>query len=245
MYTLITSIAFLSLLGVSTIEPHQGNILVHSANSEVLMLQEDFTGSFLMEVTEMKNGKPAKNKSFKIAYYIDKNKVAMIPQMEDGQTPTMIYNLEDKTILTLMDQGGNKVGIKMKMPNLDQSEVDADKWAFNITPTDEQKEIDGYTCKKYLMESEESSGYAWVTEEVAIDYEKIFNFLDLGKKGKNSKLSGFGDMKGMALEAYTKSKGKEEAFEMKIKDLVVGTVDKEVFDVSEYSITNMSGMGGN
>src|SRR5690606_35743849 len=123
-------------------------------------------------------------------------------------------------------------------------EDEVEKWNFEIAPTNETKDIDGYKCKKYLISSDDNSGYVWVTEDVDIDYDKIFNFMDLDKKKKNSRLSDFDDLNGMALEAYTEDKKKNEAFEMKIKNLMIGKVDQSIFDVSAYSITDMTSMGG-
>ena len=50
-------------------------------------------------------------------------------------------------------------------------------------------------------------------------------------------------MKGFPMESYTKSKSKDEAYEMKVLNLEIGKVDKDVFDTSGYIITEMSNMG--
>ena len=99
----------------------------------------------------------------------------------------MIYNIEEETITILMDQNGQKMGFKMKVPEVKLEDKQTESLKFTITPTNETKTISGYPCKKYLVDSEDNTGYAWVTEDVTVDFEKIFNFLKFQQKGSRKK----------------------------------------------------------
>lgn len=209
-------------------------------------VDEDVVATFTMEVSELKNGKPTKNDAMRMTYYLNGEEIAIKPEMDDKQETVMIYNTESQTITTLIDQKGEKSGMKMKMPKMKMNSEDMDDIDFTVTPTDETKTIQGYECKKYLIESSDYTGHAWITEEVDINFQRIFSFLNNKKKG-NSKMPKFGNMDGFAMETYSKNKKKDEEYLMKIVDLKVGEVDESIFDTSGYAITDMSNlmnMGG-
>lgn len=247
MKTLFTLTIFLvaftcSIVGAET--KRKGLENPSFSNTEIIAQPEanDFVGSFTMNITEYKNGKPSKSSPMKINLYFKGDLVAFVPTLKEGQYTTMIYNLKEKSVTTLIDQEGEKTGMKMKIPGMLLKEEEKDKFDFTITPTDEQKTIAGYSCRKYLTESVESSGYVWVTEEIDLDYSRVFEFLNIEKKKSNNSMSSLRDLKGFALEAYSKNKEKDEAYEMKISDLNIGKVNEEIFDISEYTITDMSSM---
>lgn len=254
MKALITSLLFSCFLFISInlVASFASDVNLKSSGDATiepyLAVEETEVAMFTMEVIEMKKGKPSKNGTMRMTYYLNGEHIAIRPELEDEQETVMIYNIDNRIITTLIDQKGKKTGMKMKMPKMniksDDSE-DVDDFDFSFTPTNETKTIQGYACKKYLIESSDHAGYAWITEEVDIDFAKMFSFLN--KKKDNSKMMKFGDLKGFAMESYSKSKKKDEEYEMKIVDLKVGEVDESIFDTSDYEITDMTNllnMGG-
>lgn len=202
----------------------------------------EFIGSFSMEVTEYKKGKMSKDSPMKIHYYFDEYKIAFIPEAEDQQSPTLIYDLREKTITTLVDDNGEKSGMKMKMPKIKVKDKDGSGDLYGkIEKTDETKAIDGYQCRKYLIENEDTKGYAWVTEDMDINYGKLFSFISMDK-GKNSNSLTPMDIQGIPLESHTESKKKNEAYDSVINNIKSGEVDESIFDTSEYEITDMSNL---
>lgn len=209
---------------------------------EVILQSNDFVGSFTMHFTELKKGKPAKNSPMKVTYYFNKNQVAFVPDAVKGDQTTMIYNLENKMVTTLVDSKGEKTGMRMKMPNINIEAKTGDASSYSLTPTDERKTIDGYACRKYLMETDEYTGHTWVTEEADINYAKLFSFLNTGQKNNKVSPAALKDLKGFAMETYTKSKRGDVEVEMKVTDLTVGKVNEDVFDTSDYNITDMTSL---
>lgn len=211
------------------------------SKNESIQQEGDFTGSFTMSITEIKKGKPTKNSPVKIDYYFKDDQVAFVPEAHKGQKTMMIYDFKDRMVTTLMDKDGEKTGMKIKMPKIKINDKFDDQ-EYTIKATDEKKTIEGFACRKYLIESEENAGYAWITEDAKIDYEKIANYLNLDQK--KLKISGptLQDLKGFAMEIYTKSKKKEEAYEMKVTNLSIGKLSNDVFDISEYAVTDMSSL---
>lgn len=208
---------------------------------EVIQQSNDFVGSFTMHFTELKKGKPTKNSPMKVAYYFNKNKIAFVPEAAKGDRTTMIYSLDDRVVTTLVDSKGEKTGMRMKMPKINIEEKTGDASSYSITPTDERKTIEGYACRKYLIESDEYTGHSWITEEANIDYARLFDFLNVGQKNSVS-APALKDLKGFAMETYTKSKKGDVEVEMKVTDLSVGKVDENIFDTSDYNVTDMSSL---
>lgn len=207
-----------------------------------ILQSNDFVGSFIMHFTELKKGKPTKNSPMKVAYYFNKNQVAFVPESTKGDRTTMIYSLEDRVVTTLVDSKGEKSGMRMKMPKINIEGKTGDASSYSVTPTDERKTIEGYACRKYLLESDEYTGHTWITEEANIDYAKLFDFLNAGQKNNNLSLAALKDLKGFAMETYTKSKKGDVEIEVKISDLTVGKVDENIFDTSDYNITDMTSL---
>ena len=249
MKALVTSIAFLLLFSTSSFKVHEVSgkeYELHIKSSSTV--QEGQVATFTMEFQEFKKGEPTKNGATKITYYLNGDQIAFKPELDGQESTVMIFDGPSKTMTTLVEKDGEKTGMKMKMPKvmLKDDNKENDKLDFKITPTNEKKTILGYDCKKYLIESTDFSGHAWVTEEVDLELEKAFSFMDTHKKSK-SNVPSFGDIKGLPLETVTKNKKKDESYEMKVTDLKLGTVDESVFDTSGYNITDMSSfmnMGG-
>lgn len=208
---------------------------------EAIEQSNDFVGSFTMHFTELKKGKPTKNSPMKVAYYFNKDKIAFVPEVAQGDRTTMIYSLDDRVVTTLVDSKGEKTGMRMKMPKIHIEEKTGDASSYSVTPTDERKTIEGYACRKYLIESNEYTGHTWITEETKVDYARLFNFLNVGQKN-NVSAPALKDLKGFAMETYTKSKKGDVEVEMKVTDLRVGKVDEKVFDTSDYNVTDMTSL---
>lgn len=214
-----------------------------SETNQMLQIgDDDFIGSFTMSVTEFKKGKPSKDSPIKIDYYFQDNQIAFAPEATKGQQTILIYNVSDRMMTTLINKDGEKTGMKMKMPKIKIDGKVKDNMEYSIKATEERKTIEGYSCRKYLIESEENSGYAWITEDVNIDYERIANLLNIDQKNSHASGLTLKDLKGFAMETYTKSKKKDEAYEMKVTNLSIGKLEKNIFDTSDYNMTDMSSL---
>lgn len=212
------------------------------SGQEVTLQSNDFVGSFTMHFTELKKGKPTKNSPTEITYYFNKNQVAFVPEAGKGDQTTMIYNLDNRMVTTLVNSDGEKTGMRMKMPKINIERKTGDASSYSLTPTEERKTIEGYACRKYLMETDEYTGHAWITEEAEINYGKLFDFLNTGQKNNKVSPPALKDLKGFAMETYTKSKKGNTEAEMKVTNLTIGKVDGGIFDTSDYNITDMSNL---
>lgn len=250
MKALITSLAFSFLFLLMSFKSyhHPEEITDHlkDISGAPATIADDQVATFTMEFQEFKKGKPSKNGFMKVTYYLNGDQIAFKPDLEGQQNTIMIFDSKTKTMTTLIDQDGEKSGVKMKMPKVKIDDDGDDDLDFKVTPTNETKTILGYDCKKYLIESKDFSGHAWITDEVDLELEKAFTFMDTQKKSKNN-VPKFGDIEGFPLETSTTNKKKDESYEMKVTDLKLGSVDEAVFNTSGYNITDMSNfmnMGG-
>lgn len=235
MKTLTTFIVFCFFAGYAIAQSGEGEPVTPS----------EFIGSFTMEVTGYKKGKVDEKSSMKVDYYFDEYKMALAPTLDKKEKTTMIFDRRDKSMTTLIDKDGEKSGMKMKMPKLKLDQMRGDKDAdteFSYERTGETKTIDGYQCRKYLMEGEDYKGYAWVAEDFAIDFSSLFSFIDFGNKKNNPNAFSLDEVNGFPLESHIEFKDKKESVDTKIKNIQSGQVDAAVFDTSDYNIMDLGGM---
>ncbi|HEY7751572.1 MAG TPA: DUF4412 domain-containing protein [Ignavibacteriaceae bacterium] len=77
---------------------------------------------------------------------------------------TLIYDMKAGKMLMLMD--GEKMYMEMPMDVSKEVEEKVEKSVESFTKTGETKEILGHTCEKFLFNSDDFKGEAWMTKEL-------------------------------------------------------------------------------
>ncbi len=118
--------------------------------------------------------------TMEIYFKDDKSRTEM--SMGSLMTTTIISDATKKETLTLMSGMMGESAVRGKFEeNEDQPEVEED---FEVTVTDETKDILGYTCKKAIVtDSEGNESVFWVTDKVTINKE--------GQTMLNKRIPGF------------------------------------------------------
>ncbi|GAB3224580.1 DUF4412 domain-containing protein [Algoriphagus aestuariicola] len=134
-----------------------------------------FTGYMVMEVTSTdKKGKT--EDPLRMQYLLSSDTEFMGMAFADPKkvntTTTTIMDTKNQAMVILLEDEGNKSSMAMKL-NYDKVQGMVDEEAekqfeqpdYKITKTGNTKEILGYTCEEYLVETEDGNGQYWVTEE--------------------------------------------------------------------------------
>lgn len=91
-------------------------------------------------------------------------------------SPMMIQKVisDGDNALQLMEVAGMRIATPMTMDELkekNEKERGGEDVDYEIEKTDETKEIEGYSCTKYLLTSEQGTTTMWVTEDIEVEAE--------------------------------------------------------------------------
>lgn len=104
---------------------------------------------------------------------------------------TIVYDLKKNIMVTFMDDGSQKMAMKMKMPNMKKVQQKYGDKLFpekggdqiQIIPI-EGKKILGYECLGYKVISKDGEGKMWFTNDAPVSLNGVFaNFKTLPKTG--------------------------------------------------------------
>jgi len=199
-----------------------------------------FVGSFKMTLQTFKNG-TAESKSLPASTFYSNGSLTAVDMElpgEAGKMSRIIMNPADKTMTTLMDQGGEKMAMKMKMPEVNVAASEANKNA-KVTETAETKKIEGYKCRKYIIESDDAVIESWLTRQIKGNLGNIFS----GGQKDQAWADKMKDMKGFPLEIKSQQKGSSDYVVISISEIKLVDVDAAVFSTEGYEVQDMSNMG--
>ncbi len=132
----------------------------------------------------------------------------------------MVYDFKKSALVTFMDNGEQKMAMKMKMPNLKKAEK---KFGKKIIPEDEEdveivpiegKTILGFNCNGFRVTSKDGIGKFWVTNDAPVSLNGVYaNFSSLPKSAKDKALPL--NEKSLVMEMiYTANRGKKNNMHM-------------------------------
>jgi hypothetical protein len=142
----------------------------------------------------------------------------------------MVYDFKKNAMVMFMENEGQKMAMKMKMPNAKKMQK---KFGKKIIPDEKEEEVDivpikgktilGYQCDGYQVTSKDGVGQFWVTNEAPVTINEVFaNFKSLPKKARNYPLS----VKSLILEMnYTAKRGKKDNMKMLATQLVENPIE--------------------
>jgi hypothetical protein len=209
-----------------------------------------FIGSFDMIVESYKkNG--AKEDGTKISWYVDKFDLVMLPEMEGSNgvdASKIIINRKKALMIVLTNSGGNKMGMVMKMSDIDDlvanSEfVDEQIDDFKIQVfKNETQVIEGKKCFKIVASDDEYITESWITEDIAIRIDQIFGYMSMQSKGENKYEEQFGNIQGWAMKSTSTNKVTGEKTIMYTKNIKQGNVPAGITSTEGYQLMEMPDM---
>lgn len=210
---------------------------------------EDFEGKFV--ITSKIYDKQLKGQAREVnsTYFVKGDKVRVETNVSGApNTLIRVMDLKEKKLYNLVNARGRKVAMKMEIP---QTAVKgkAQNSGVKVTKTGESKKIRGYSCQKYVIESNRFKGESWVTEELEVKIKPIlqaeaaaFNQQMQGRS--KQKLPGVEEypLNGFPIHTEMKEKGGKRKIRTEVKQVEEQKVADENFDISGYQVMDMKKM---
>lgn len=201
-----------------------------------------FIGSFRMENHMYKNGIEEKNSPSNMRYWSSAETTLMQTEVPDqkGQDMKILTDLKGKWQYMLMtDEKGKKTAMKSRKKKIVVKE-DTQKAGSEVTVTDETKVIDGHTCKKVVVKSEDGTWTGWVAEDIPAPFNDMARNVKGGDPEMTRRMS---EVKGFPLEFQWDDANGKDRMVCYMKEVVSGKVDESVFSLDGYEVTEMPSFG--
>lgn len=198
--------------------------------------------SFTTYTDTYKQGKKD-GETAKATYVVDGNKFAMSAFMNDIKVMTNVVN-QDEGKMTMITYAGQSVqGMQIDMPHPDSMSTGNEQGSKTqdgptLLKTGETKNADGYTCRKYEMDTEEAFMEVWMLEGYEIDllglFSKMTQDMPSGPPQMGPSMMTIPLEKGFPMEMYYEPKGKKQPATLtRVSELEIGNIDTSVLDVSD------------
>jgi outer membrane lipoprotein-sorting protein len=194
-----------------------------------------------MSMAMITTDKRGKVQEMTMHYTFDTWATGMEMIAEEGQTKILLDNQKGKMTVVTSDDGKTQA-IRMRQPRVDYAEFMPDESEFTITDLGNTKVINGYNCREYLIEHEDGTTNAWLTNDIDADYEGVLRAMAMQtrqKKGKNGNQPII-PFKGFPIQTTTVSEDGKETVETTYSNLRFGAdIDKSVFDLEGVEIMDI------
>jgi len=226
-----------------TLSGEKGDVSISAAEPDPNVEPSSFIGSFTMRVEEYKNDKLQRDYPQTTVFHVDKYKVGMENSGEENVT--ILFDRQYRRITTKsVDDDGTKRAITIGMPSISVQVNDEElsEGDYTVRNTGRTKTIAGYRCEQYKMESDEVVTYAWVSNEVGLNYQQFFNWIQIKdqQQGGYVSYSEFYPVEGSILESTTTEKKGNTKSIMVVEKIDKGRVDPSVFSLEGYEHQDMS-----
>ncbi|MEM6344273.1 MAG: DUF4412 domain-containing protein [Bacteroidota bacterium] len=232
-------------------EVENAEVTVVKDNSPYEAIPNDFVGTFKMKMAMSKKGKPAKDGPTYTTFVFDEWRTGMVIESPETEADgvMMIINIKDNTMTTKMESDGKPTAVTMKRPRFKTTvESKYEETEATITPTNDYETINGYRCRKYLVETPDGKGEYWITTDLDMDYFTLMqsmNVMATQKKGDQStQAANIYGINGFPMRTIFINNDGEEIF-METQYIKPGHVDEKVFDLSGYELMDLSSFGRN
>lgn len=154
----------------------------------------------------------------------------------NGVKAKTIFEMDKMTMITLMDQGGMKMGMQhdlnKTLGRVDTQESDA---KADIKKTGNKKDILGYTCEEYVITTDDSYTEVWLTDELKLT--NIYTGYAALSKSKGV----VKDMpEGFLMQLISWPKGKEIDEKLEMKAIAINLNQASSISADGYSIMKLN-----
>ncbi len=208
-----------------------------------------FDHNILMNIqTFDKKGNPGEPQKMTMYFSDETTHFGMNMEME-GANNFIVYDMETYEMISLIDNGGQKMGITMKLnPDkfVNNDESDKDHSNISFEKTGRTKTISGYTCEEYKLNDPDgdpnSSTTFWMTNDIDANWiEMMSTIASTNKKMQKDFVLPEDYPKGSMIQIVNASNKNDEK--------TVTTVEKinknshEVINTSGYQMMSLPGSG--
>lgn len=204
----------------------------------------EFIGSFRMEMHNYEGTVEQKNSPMNLYYWSSTDMTLMRNDAAErsGEEMKILTDLKGKWTYTLMtDKKGKKTAMKSRKKKMVMAEEAAGKKEPVITITTETRVIEGHTCTKVIVVSEDGTWTGWVAKDVKAPFADMARSAKQG--GDEAQRRAMEKVDGMPLEfEWVKADGSSRMV-CHIRDLVSGKVDMGLFSLDGYDVMEMPSFG--
>lgn len=205
----------------------------------------EFIGSFRMEMHTYKGAEEQKGSPMNMRYWSKEDMTLSTTEMPErkGQQMKMLTDLKGKWSYMLMtDEKGKRTAMKSRKKKvvMEEAGTTATKEPV-ITVTKETREIEGQTCTKVIVVTEDGTWTGWVAKDVKAPFADMMRSAQ--QRGNDGHMRAMNGVDGMPLEFEwlpTDGKSRMVCF---IKELQNGKVDPAVFSLDGYELMEMPNFG--
>ena len=206
--------------------------------------QDIFHGSFLMSFKSSSNENTEAPMLWNIESVAAGGKMGLEIQDEmliKGVSKRVIFNPADSTWTMLLSLNSVKQGTMVRRAAMYREEET--KKITKVLNTEEKRIINGYKCRKTIVESKAYIAELWITDKVKFDLCRIYKLL--AHCGMVSEFMRKGDWfywhndKGMILEVLSRNKESGENYSMTISDIKKDVVNEKAFDMIGFKISEI------
>jgi glucan-binding YG repeat protein len=111
-----------------------------------------------------------------------------------------------------------------------------------VKSTREKKIINGYSCNKIILESEENIAEGWVTKEIKFDLCQIYKLLShCGMMNEYIQKGDwyFANSNNMIVELNSRNKETGKIFSLKISNILPGDMNENFFKIDDFKIADI------
>ena len=213
-----------------------------------------FIGNFRMEMHMFKDPGSGwveeKHSPTNMRYWSSEDMTLMKTELrtEPGSSPghdmRMLTDLKGKWQYILMtDEEGKKTAMKSHKKKVTMKE-EADtvkKKEPVITVTKETKSIEGHTCTKVIVKSDDGSWTGWVAKDIKTPFEDMTR--NMKQRGSDQLVQNYKGVEGFPLEyEWIDAKGNDRIV-CYTKELKEGAVDASLFSLDGYEVLEMPSYG--
>jgi hypothetical protein len=211
-------------------ETNTNNIFKSGDKSSVLK-EYQFSQDVLMEMESFdKKGKSSGVNNMRMLFNNNGDYFGSEIIMNDdkGNTSSMgfsIFDWKNNQMISLIDNGGMKIGMVIDMKAAANSISDANTETdsakeTSFKKTGKTKTILGYLCEEYLAENEETLSEVWIANDVKINMGNAFQYISENQKSKKNKMSYPNDApEGFMMEMVSTNKKNNEKTRMTVVEL--------------------------
>lgn len=143
---------------------------------------EDFEGVITYELKSDEGQDEAKKDQ--LTFKVKNNKVRIDVQDPESDVSekgaTILIDMNKGKYVTMIEKDGQKMAMAFSLDEFKEMMADVgddegeESAGTNVEVTDETKDIDGYECKKVVMANDQVQKEAWITQDIEIDFSKLF-----------------------------------------------------------------------
>lgn len=205
---------------------------------------ESYTFDLVSKVHMTTTSRKGKVEESDMTMRVGKDCMGMTVESEDikGVPPTVIFDYGNYSMITLMEDKGEKSGMAMAMnkdqiARLTEETLEENMGNVVITKTGATKSILGHTCYQYTYKSDDGTGDMWMAEDVEMAMGDIFGVMTMSNK-KASLPENYPN--GYLMEMTTTDTDKGDVLHYLVTSLEEDANEK--VSTSEYNVMDPMGM---